>query len=108
MWQFLSVTSVLVCQKNSNFKQISQFSHSDISRSYLIRQTEPKILRLVFEHILKVSFQFIRLSGQFTVYSPYKEPLLDAYMTMKEQGSAVNVNLSETWLRSYQVIGQHS
>ena len=37
------------------------------------------------------------------MYSPYKEPLLDAYMTMKEQGSAVNVNLSETWLRSYQV-----
>ena len=38
------------------------------------------------------------------MYSPYKEPLLDAYMTMKEQGSAVNVNLSETWLRSYQVL----
>jgi len=52
--------------------------------------------------------KFIRLSGQFTVYSPYKEPLLDAYMTMKEQGSAVNVNLSETWLRSYQVLPERT
>lgn len=52
--------------------------------------------------------QFICLSGQFTVYSPYKEPLLDAYVTMKEQGSAVNVNLSETWLRSYQVLPERT
>jgi len=52
--------------------------------------------------------KFIRLSGQFTVYSPYKEPLLDAYMTMKEQGSAVNVNLSETWLRPYQVLPERT
>ena len=48
------------------------------------------------------------MSGQFTVYSPYKEPLLDAYVTMKEQGSAVNVNLSETWLRSYQVLPERT
>ena len=29
-------------------------------------------------------------------------------MTMKEQGSAVNVNLSETWLRSYQVLPERT
>ena len=33
---------------------------------------------------------------------------MDAYMTMKEQGSAVNVNLSETWLRSYQVLPERT
>ena len=42
------------------------------------------------------------------VYSPYKKPLLDAYMTMKEQGLAVNVNLSETWLWSYQVLPERT
>ena len=42
------------------------------------------------------------------MYPPYKEPLLDAYMTMKEQGSAANVNLSETWLQSYQVLPERT
>merc|ERR1719188_1776656 len=52
--------------------------------------------------------KFVCLSGQFTVYSPYKEPLLDAYMTIKESGSAINVNLSETWLRNYQVLPERT
>ena len=42
------------------------------------------------------------------MYPPYKEPLLEAYMTMKEQGSAANVNLSEMWLRSYQVLPERT
>ena len=42
------------------------------------------------------------------MYPPYKEPLLDAYMMMKEQVSAANVNLSETWLRSYQVLPERT
>ena len=52
--------------------------------------------------------QFVCLSGQFTVYSPYKEPLLDAYMAVKEAGAAINVNLSETWLRSHQVLPERT
>ena len=52
--------------------------------------------------------KFVRLSGQFTVYSPYKEPLLDTYMTVKESGQAINVNLSETWLRHYQVLPERT
>jgi len=54
--------------------------------------------------ILMYLSKFVCLSGQFTVYSPYKEPLLDAYMTIKESGKAINVNLSENWLRNYQVL----
>ena len=55
-----------------------------------------------------IYIKFVCLSGQFTVYSQYKEPLLDAYMTIKESGSAINVNLSETWLRNYQVLPERT
>merc|ERR1711973_1058483 len=43
--------------------------------------------------ILMYLSKFVCHSGQFTVYSPYKE-----------SGKAINVNLSENWLRNYQVL----
>ena len=47
--------------------------------------------------------RYVAPSRPFAVYSPYKEPLLEAYMAVKEAGSAVNCCLSETWLRYHQV-----
>jgi len=52
--------------------------------------------------------QFIKPSRPFCVYSPYKEPLLDAYIQVKEAGIAVAVNLSESWLRYHQVLPQRT
>ena len=52
--------------------------------------------------------QYVALSGQFSVFSPYKEPLLDSYMAVKEAGIAINVILSESWLRSYQVLPERT
>jgi len=47
---------------------------------------------------------FIAPSRPFVVFSPYKEPLLEAYMAVKEAGIAVNVLLCESWLRAQQVL----
>eukprot|EP00092_Neocalanus_flemingeri_P009600 GFUD01010332.1.p1 GENE.GFUD01010332.1~~GFUD01010332.1.p1 ORF type:complete len:709 (-),score=185.19 GFUD01010332.1:1548-3674(-) len=52
--------------------------------------------------------KFVAPSRPFTVYSPYKEPLLDAYMAVKEAGCAINCNLSETWLRYHQVLPERT
>ena len=52
--------------------------------------------------------QFIAPSRPFAVYSPYKEPLLDAYMAAKESGCAINCILSETWLRYHQVLPERT
>jgi len=52
--------------------------------------------------------QFIAPSRPFAVYSPYKEPLLDAYMAVKEAGCAINCILSETWLRYHQVLPERT
>jgi len=48
--------------------------------------------------------KFVGPSRPFAVFSPYKEPLLDAYMAVKESGFAINCILSETWLRYHQVL----
>ena len=59
-------------------------------------------------NLLTFLSQYVALSGQFSVFSPYKEPLLDSYMAVKEAGIAINVNLSESWLRSYQVLPERT
>uniref|UniRef100_A0A3B4B8T8 tRNA (adenine(58)-N(1))-methyltransferase non-catalytic subunit TRM6 n=1 Tax=Periophthalmus magnuspinnatus TaxID=409849 RepID=A0A3B4B8T8_9GOBI len=43
-------------------------------------------------------------SRPFVVYSQYKEPLVECYSKLKEQGGTVNLQLTNTWLRHYQVL----
>ena len=47
--------------------------------------------------------KYVKPSRPFVVFSPYKEPLMEAYMAVKSSGKAVMVTLSETWMRHYQV-----
>lgn len=43
-------------------------------------------------------------SRPFVVYSQYKEPLVECYVKLKELGGTVNLQLTNTWLRHYQVL----
>lgn len=47
---------------------------------------------------------FLLPSRPFVVYSQYKEPLIECYTKLKEQGGTVNLQLTNTWLRHYQVL----
>ncbi len=47
---------------------------------------------------------YLAPSRPWAVFSPYKEPLMDAYLKVKETGRCVAVNLSESWLRGHQVL----
>merc|ERR1712024_255728 len=51
-------------------------------------------------NILLALIKYLAFSRPFVVYSPYKEPLLDAYVAIKDTGKAVMVTLTETWLRN--------
>ena len=55
-------------------------------------------------NILLALVKYLSFSRPFVVYSPYKEPLLEAYVAIKETGKAVMVTVSESWLRNYQVL----
>ncbi len=54
--------------------------------------------------ILLSLLHYLAPSRPWAVFSPYKEPLLDAYMKVKETGRNVAVTLSESWLRRHQVL----
>ncbi|XP_069788524.1 tRNA (adenine(58)-N(1))-methyltransferase non-catalytic subunit TRM6 [Narcine bancroftii] len=60
--------------------------------------------RLYPSPLLLSLLEFVAPSRPFVVYSQYKEPLLTCYAELRERGGVVNLRLSETWLRGYQVL----
>ncbi|XP_053568154.1 tRNA (adenine(58)-N(1))-methyltransferase non-catalytic subunit TRM6 [Bombina bombina] len=52
--------------------------------------------------------EFVAPSRPFVVYCQYKEPLLECYTKLREKGAVINLKLSETWLRNYQVLPNRS
>ncbi|XP_068088604.1 tRNA (adenine(58)-N(1))-methyltransferase non-catalytic subunit TRM6 [Hyperolius riggenbachi] len=58
--------------------------------------------------LLLTLLDFVAPSRPFVVYCQYKEPLLESYTKLREKGGVVNLRLSETWLRNYQVLPNRS
>lgn len=54
--------------------------------------------------ILKFIFTFLSLSRQFVIYSDTVEPLIECYQFLKTNQLAISLNISETWLRRFQVL----
>ncbi|XP_064622483.1 tRNA (adenine(58)-N(1))-methyltransferase non-catalytic subunit TRM6-like [Lineus longissimus] len=52
--------------------------------------------------------KFVAPSRPIVVYSQYQEPLIDLYKKLREQGNVVNLTISETWFREYQVLPMRS
>nr|XP_043905274.1 tRNA (adenine(58)-N(1))-methyltransferase non-catalytic subunit TRM6 isoform X1 [Solea senegalensis] len=48
--------------------------------------------------------KFLAPSRPFVIYSQYKEALIECFTKLKEHGGTVNVRLTDTWLRHYQVL----
>lgn len=54
--------------------------------------------------IIKLSYKFLMPSSQFVVYSDTVEPLIECYQYLKTNSLAVSLNITESWLRKYQVL----
>ena len=54
--------------------------------------------------ILLELIEFIKPSSPIVVYCQYKEPLMECYRYLRDASLAINVNLTETWLRELQVL----
>ncbi|XP_008311454.1 tRNA (adenine(58)-N(1))-methyltransferase non-catalytic subunit TRM6 [Cynoglossus semilaevis] len=54
--------------------------------------------------VLMGLLKFLSPSRPFVVYSQYKEPLVECFTKLKEHGGTVNLRLTDTWLRHYQVL----
>jgi len=75
----------------------AEMSSGDMDGLLIVCKQHPTALLL---HLLK----YLSPSRPFAVFSPYKEPLLDAYMAVKEGGLAIMCTVSETWLSYQQVL----
>lgn len=49
-------------------------------------------------------WRFLALSGHFVVYSEFIQPLVELYEALYQSGNVVNLRLTETWYRTYQVL----
>lgn len=58
--------------------------------------------------LLLTLLDFVAPSRPFVVYCQYKEPLLECYTKLRERGGVINLRVSETWLRNYQVLPDRS
>nr|CAD7426943.1 unnamed protein product [Timema monikensis] len=58
--------------------------------------------------IVMALLPFLAVSRPIVVYSSVREPLLDLYLTLKSRGDVVGLRLTETWLRSHQVLPDRS
>ncbi|XP_041951614.1 tRNA (adenine(58)-N(1))-methyltransferase non-catalytic subunit TRM6 [Alosa sapidissima] len=48
--------------------------------------------------------KFLAPSRPFVVYCQYREPLIECYTKLREQGGAISMRLTDSWLRQYQVL----
>lgn len=49
-------------------------------------------------------WRFLNLSGHFVIYSEFIQPLVECYEALYQAGCVVNLRLTETWCRTYQVL----
>jgi len=47
---------------------------------------------------------FLKPSSPFVVFSPYLEQLVECFTALQKVNEAINLHLSETWMRQYQVL----
>ncbi len=80
----------------SNFSFLEVLSKIEHKNSFSLLKQHPTNLLLSL-------MKYLAPSRPFVIYSPYKEPLMDTYMAVKDTGKAVMVMLTESWLRNYQV-----
>lgn len=74
-----------------------------------LRQKSLDSLIMVVQHdhplpILKMLYTFLAPSRQFVIYSDLVEPLIECHQYLKINSQAVSLQLSESWLRHYQVL----
>jgi len=77
-------------------------------KSYeILKQGTDGLIMVCKQHpsnLLKSLFEYLKPSRPFVVFSPYKEPLVQTFLEIKQGGKAINVTLSESWLRNLQVL----
>ncbi|XP_023228861.1 tRNA (adenine(58)-N(1))-methyltransferase non-catalytic subunit TRM6-like [Centruroides sculpturatus] len=122
------------CEKNTNIPMEDNRTES-FEKEYLIKEKEKMIRRnkrqeeqkkakailkenkmdgllIACKHhpknmLLKL-LEFLSPSSPFAVFCNYQTPLVECYSELKEKGNAILMNLTESWLRNYQVLPERT
>ena len=54
--------------------------------------------------IVEKLIEFVAPSRPIVIFNQFREPLIDVYNRLKNKGNVVNLKLSESWMREYQVL----
>lgn len=55
-------------------------------------------------NILTALLPYVAPSRPFIIFCPYREPLLEIYIQLKRKNNTVGLRVTETWLRSHQIL----
>lgn len=88
-------------QREESIKTYQMLQHRKMDGLIIVCKQHPS-------NILLALVKYLAFSRPFVIYSPYKEPLMETYVAIKDTGKAVMVTLSESWLRNYQVLPDRS
>nr|CAD7568639.1 unnamed protein product [Timema californicum] len=112
-----------VAESNSNKRKQNPSCEENIAKKPRWEQETEKAARLLRNRkvdglvivareypasIVTALLPFLAVSRPIVVYSSVREPLLDLYLTLKSRGDVVGLRLTETWLRSHQVLPDRS
>lgn len=78
-----------------------------LAKKYLRQSIDSLIIVVQNDHpiqILKMLFPFLAPSRQFVIFSDMIEPLVECQQHLKLNTLAISMQLSESWLRRYQVL----
>jgi len=92
-------------KREKNFKKRLQLGES--VRKYFTSGVDSLIIAIKSEppfELMQALFPYLSPSGSIVLYAPYLEYLIPCYQVLRDSESAVNLRLSETWLRQYQVL----
>jgi tRNA (adenine-N(1)-)-methyltransferase non-catalytic subunit len=94
-------------QRSARFaRKLTRHTASEAAKWMNGRQSDSLIIAAKYdptETLLKM-FKFLAPSCPFVIYSEFIEPLTDCFKEVQQRGLAINLRLSDTWTREYQVL----
>ncbi|GIY09462.1 hypothetical protein CEXT_303561 [Caerostris extrusa] len=96
--------------KEHNTKAEEKKDHIQKVKEILRPKNMDSLLVAVKHHPANVLqlLDLLSFSRPFAIFSMYQEPLVDCYVKLKSRGDIISLNISETWLRKYQVLPERT
>jgi len=83
--------------KRTRYEEARTLIASGVDSLVMISRYEPN-------SVLKEVFPYLTLSRPFVLFSTFPQTLAECFDTLIKQKAALNLDLTETWMRTYQVL----